>query len=490
MKDIKTKSKLEPEFSEAEIVNNGPSIGVRHFQAMLMFLLLAIGYAMRVNLSVGIVAMTKASSKNPDIPIYDWQNTNFILSSFFIGYVCLQVFAGELGKRFGVKWLVVVAMVINSVCCILTPITAANLGSYGVMAIRIMQGLFQGFFFPSVHNILGKWAPKEERTTLGNMIFTGVAFGTIVAMPVTGYISASWAGWPWAFYLFGIIGLLWCIIWTIFGANSPQEHKYITKEEQFYIQSSIGDIEQKEPPHTPWKPIFKSMPFWAIVVANSGQNWGYFTLLTEIPTYLSKVANQPISENSLLSAAPYLALFLLGLCFGPTADWIVQKQLLTTRQTRKLMNTIGSFGPALALSVLGFIPNPESNVGIIEGVLIIAVGINAAIWCGFQVNHVDLSPKFSGVLMGIANGSSSIFSILAPNFVQLYVTDLTDASQWRIVFLIAAGVYVASDIFYIKYAEAEIQWWNNVGEDEISNSTIPIADRVEEKNLSVSIVLK
>lgn len=55
----------------------------------------------------------------------------------------------------------------------LTPITAAHLGSYGVMAIRIVQGLFQGFFFPSVHNILGKWAPKEERTTLGNMIFTG-----------------------------------------------------------------------------------------------------------------------------------------------------------------------------------------------------------------------------------------------------------------------------------------------------------------------------
>lgn len=46
-------------------------------------------------------------------------------------------------------------------------------GWKGVIAIRILQGMFQGFFFPSVHNIIGKWAPKEERSTIGNFVFTG-----------------------------------------------------------------------------------------------------------------------------------------------------------------------------------------------------------------------------------------------------------------------------------------------------------------------------
>lgn len=46
-------------------------------------------------------------------------------------------------------------------------------GWEGVMSIRIIQGMFQGFFFPSVHNIIGKWAPKEERSTIGNFVFTG-----------------------------------------------------------------------------------------------------------------------------------------------------------------------------------------------------------------------------------------------------------------------------------------------------------------------------
>lgn len=77
--------------------------------------------------------------------------------------------------------------------------------------------------------------------------------------------------------------------------------------------------------------------------------------------------------------------------------------------------------------VLGFIP--RENVAAIVSLLIIAVGINAAIWCGFQVNHVDLSPRFSGILMGIGNGSSNIFSIISPLFVNVLVSDQVSSSK-------------------------------------------------------------
>lgn len=44
---------------------------------------------------------------------------------------------------------------------------------------------------------------------------------------------------------------------------------------------------QQQP--TPWKAIFTSLPVWAFVLGNFGNNWGYSTLLTEMPTYLDKV---------------------------------------------------------------------------------------------------------------------------------------------------------------------------------------------------------
>lgn len=37
---------------------------------------------------------------------------------------------------------------------------------------------------------------------------------------------------------------------------------------------------------------------WAILVAHCGQNWGFWTLLTEIPTYMSKVLNFDIKSVS------------------------------------------------------------------------------------------------------------------------------------------------------------------------------------------------
>lgn len=36
----------------------------------------------------------------------------------------------------------------------------------------------------------------------------------------------------------------------------------------------------------PWKAIATSLPFWAIMVAHFSENWGFYTLLTELPSYL------------------------------------------------------------------------------------------------------------------------------------------------------------------------------------------------------------
>lgn len=34
-------------------------------------------------------------------------------------------------------------------------------------------------------------------------------------------------------------------------------------------------------------------------------------------------------------------------------------------------------------------------------------------------------------------------------------------SQWRIIFLIAAGVYIAASLFYLCFASGEIQPWDS-----------------------------
>lgn len=51
---------------------------------------------------------------------------------------------------------------------------------------------------------------------------------------------------------------------------------------------------------TPWKEIFTSQPMWALIIVHCGQNWGFWMLLTEMPTYMSKVVGFSIKEVSML----------------------------------------------------------------------------------------------------------------------------------------------------------------------------------------------
>lgn len=64
-------------------------------------------------------------------------------------------------------------------------------------------------------------------------------------MPITGYISASWLGWPFSFYLFGIFGIVWCVFWVIFSADRPATHTSISLEERRYIEQSLGQAEEE-----------------------------------------------------------------------------------------------------------------------------------------------------------------------------------------------------------------------------------------------------
>lgn len=48
----------------------------------------------------------------------------------------------------------------------------------------------------------------------------------------------------------------------------------------------------------PWRHILTSGPVWGTTLAHVGQNWGIWTILTEIPTYFNKALNFDLSNVS------------------------------------------------------------------------------------------------------------------------------------------------------------------------------------------------
>lgn len=244
--------------------------------------------------------------------------------------------------------------------------------------------------FPSTHTLLSKWAPVSERAQLATYCYSGSQFGTVVMLSSSGVLASSSMGWPSIFYISGCISFLWAILWLFFGSNSPAEYGNISPEEKEFIQSSIGTVQHEEEDgpkkhlRTPWGAILTSLPFWSIVVVHSAHNWGFWTLLTEMPSYMKGVLKFDIKKNALLSALPYLAMLLLSYFFSFLSGILERRNCVPLVYSRKLFNTIGHWVPMCALVALGYVTADEKDLAIV--LLIVAIGINSATYLGFQVN--------------------------------------------------------------------------------------------------------
>ena len=121
---------------------------------------------------------------------------------------------------------------------------------------------------------------------MASIAFAGNYAGTVVSMPLSGILANS-IGWESIFYVFGSIGIVWFVAWTIIVKKSPQEDPFISEEEKSYIVKQLGDRKQDEILYPPWREIFTSTAVWAIVASHFSENWGFYTLLTQLPTFLS-----------------------------------------------------------------------------------------------------------------------------------------------------------------------------------------------------------
>lgn len=445
-------------------------LGTRHLVCFLMFLGVTVAYALRVILSVTIVSMTD-QKRDDGFPVFNWTSKDTILSSFFWGYTITQIPAGYLGGFFGGFPLILTAGTVSSLFTLLLPLFATiGDGWQWVIANRVLQGLSQGCLFPGLHTLLSKWSPVEERGRLATYVYAGGQMGTILGLAFSGLLAESPAGWPSVFYVFGGAGCVWAVFWFFFGANSPADHRLCSPEERAYIEHSLKQSTSQDTRFpTPWFAIFTSIPMWALIIAHCGQNWGFWTLLTEIPSYMNGVLNFDLKSNALLSSLPYLVMWILSFGFSFASDYINSRKLIPLAMSRKLFNSIGLWGPMAGLLGLAYVSGDQKTLAV--ALLTVAVGLNSSVYLGFQVNHIDLSPNFAGTMMGITNCAANIMSIIGPLVVGVIVdSDLENSSdpddkvelqsQWRVVFFIAAGFYLVCNLVFVIFGKADVQPWN------------------------------
>lgn len=447
------------------------------------FLALFNAYAMRVCLSITITEMVQqeSTSNHTDdttCPImeedqihtnetrpsnakrYNWDTVTqgAILSSFYWGYIVTHLPGGLLSEKFGGKHSLGLGVLATAVFTILTPVVVEYGEATGMIVLRVLMGLCEGTTFPALNAMLAQWTPPEERSKIGSLVFAGAQLGTVFANSVSGVIlHYSSMGWPAVFYVFGGVGVLWFLVWLVTCYNNPDSHPFISEREKTFLRERMSDHTHKKPPSVPWRHIFTSVPVWALIWAQIGHDWGFFTLINDLPKYMSSVLKYSIKSNGLLSALPYLTMWICSVITSWLADWMITANVMSRTNVRKLGTTIASLGPGIF--IIG-----ASYAGCDRTVVVVLFTIGATLmgtfYPGMKVNSLDLSPNYSGTLMAVVNGLGAVSGIITPYIVGV-LTPHDGLYEWRLVFWIVLGVFVVTNLIFVLYASGEVQYWND-----------------------------
>ncbi|XP_050825893.1 vesicular glutamate transporter 3 isoform X1 [Serinus canaria] len=435
----------------------------RYIIAIMSGLGFCISFGIRCNLGVAIVEMVNNNTVyvdgKPELRTaqFDWdpETVGLIHGSFFWGYIVTQIPGGFISNKLAANRVFGAAIFLTSTLNMIIP-SAARVHYGCVMFVRILQGLVEGVTYPACHGMWSKWAPPLERSRLATTSFCGSYAGAVVAMPLAG-VLVQYIGWSSVFYIYGMFGIVWYVFWLLHAYESPAVHPTITSEERIYIETSIGEgasLANASKFSTPWKRFFTSMPVYAIIVANFCRSWTFYLLLISQPAYFEEVFGFAISKVGLLSAVPHMVMTIIVPIGGQLADFLRSRKILTTTTVRKVMNC-GGFGmEATLLLVVGY----SHTKGVAISFLVLAVGFSGFAISGFNVNHLDIAPRYASILMGISNGVGTLSGMVCPLIVGAMTKHKT-REEWQNVFLIAALVHYSGVIFYALFASGEKQEW-------------------------------
>ncbi|XP_046601309.1 uncharacterized protein LOC107216979 [Neodiprion lecontei] len=434
-------------------------------------------YTMRISMSLAITEMvvsaktSNSTSSNEICPAsdsttsgtgsggsYDWDSytQGIILSSFYWGYVFTQIPGGMLADKIGGKYVLGLSIFSTAIFTLLTPVVVEAFDSTGLIILRILIGLGEGVTIPAMAELVPRWSAPGEESTIATVVTSGTKLGTVLGSALSGVmIQNSSIGWPLLFYVFGAAGVLWFFAWVLLCYNTPDVHPFITDSEKNYLRKTTNCKKELVP--TPWRHILTSVPVWALLIATIGNGFSYFTMVTDLPLYMSNVLNFSVQSNGFLSALPSLLMWIVSIASSWVADWFIKTRKMSVTNVRKSFTAVAMVVPAIFIVTASYV---GCNRDVVVVLFVLGMGFMGLGTPGIFINPIDLSPNHSGTVMGMKSTINALAGIAAPYLIGILTPNQT-VSEWRVVFWICFVSFLECALVFVIWGDGKVQYWND-----------------------------
>ncbi|KAK3150029.1 hypothetical protein QOZ80_3AG0226680 [Eleusine coracana subsp. coracana] len=267
------------------------------------------------------------------------------------------------------------------------------------------------------------------------------------------------------FYVEAILGVAWSVLWLKFSSEPTRSDLLpLSMASRDMIMARAGVV----PPRTvniPCRRIIFSLPVWAITVSNFTFHYAFYVLMNWLPTYFVQGLQFSLQDMGSSKMFPYFNMFIFFNIGGLAADHLITRRILSVTSTRKVLNTIGFVVSAFALIALPLFSTPSGSVIC----SLISLGYLSLGRAGFAVNHMDIAPKFAGIIMGVSNTAGTLAGIVSNKMTGIILEaakasnkDLTNSETWNTVFSVPAYLCIISSfIFFFLYFRLVKRFMNN-----------------------------
>lgn len=399
--------------------------------SMMLWLLIALllCYIDRILISLAAIDMQGE---------FGWSDSDkgLVLSSFFWGYLIMQVTGGLMSNRFGGRNVFLVAVMLWSLFTLVTP-GAAGISFTVLIVTRFMLGFGEGAAYPSAYNLIHAWMPVAERSLSIGLISAAASVGTVAALLTTGKLI-EWYGWQFVFYLYGALGFVWALIWYLRIPAAP---------DSIHLQTPVlSRSKQPDKRNIPLRTLLTHPAVLTVYLVGASGASISFTMASWMPSYFVDIHSLSLSEAGVYSMVPWAVVTVTTLASGRLAD----RQIAAGATALSIRRLLTGTGLAIAIGAAIGITMADDATGALIALSGLFAGLGILV-PGYMPLPGELMPEHGDILYGFM---AAIGSITSAGLVALAGILLENTGSYDTLFYLIATLAGIALVVFLLFAEA------------------------------------
>lgn len=406
--------------------NGARTSNVRWFLIFWLFVLSAVSYLDRVNISIAGGSIADAYHLN-DVQL------GKVFSAMLVGYALFQTVGGRLADRYGPRRVLAGGVAWWGIFTALTALVPAHIAGALLVfvAVRFLLGAGEAVIYPSANQFIARWIPTSERGVANGWIFAGVGAGAGLTPLLITQIMVRY-GWRSSFWACSIIGFAAGVVWFFTARDTPAEHPSVSASELALIRSGLTQTESSHDQKAlvPWRRVLQSKTVWALTVSYFCYGYVAWIFFSWFYRYLAKVRGLDLKASAFYTMLPFLAMLVCCLLGGTIND----------RLTKWQGPRVGRCGVAgFGITIAGIFIALGSQVQSARLASVVLAGGAGALYLAqssFWSVTADLAGTSSGSVSGFMNMGNQTGAALTASLTPWIAAQF----GWTTSFLVAAAL--------------------------------------------------